>query len=372
LVDGDQSGIYTVIASSFPGCLDTAEVLVTYLAPPVAGLQASYDICEGNPLELTTLAGLPFYNWANLLGTTLSSSNTVSITVPGDYTLTLRNAACEVVTNFTVNVAPAPVVELFSAEGCRGETVVLRASTTETGSFRWYRTALGEAPILVGETSVSIPLNQPDSVLYVEFVRADGCITARTAVAATQLPTPVAGITHTPDLGRDIRVPGDSLVLVASSTLPGDRRQWAWAQLPGGDFNAFATTGTTVFVPDSAGDYAIRLIETIGRCSDTTTVQPFRFVFLANLFIPNVFSPNGDDLNDIWRPIGQNIDWWEFVIYDRWGRKVYTSPRGFAGWNGQTQNGNPVPEGVYIYQLNVRAQDTPELIVRTGTITLLR
>lgn len=66
---------------------------------------------------------------------------------------------------------------------------------------------------------------------------------------------------------------------------------------------------------------------------------------------PNAFTPNGDGINDTWRPINNvvDIDRYELEIYDRWGRVVFSSTDPFQEWDG-TAGGSLVPLGVYAYR----------------------
>lgn len=99
----------------------------------------------------------------------------------------------------------------------------------------------------------------------------------------------------------------------------------------------------------------------------------------TDIYIPNVFSPNADNLNDrltIYVKEGkvESID--VFNIYSRWGELIYsesgTNPDdgSHRGWNG-TFNGEPVNPGVYIYQLDVRLRGDRQ-IRRKGSVTVIR
>src|SRR5699024_8759992 len=70
------------------------------------------------------------------------------------------------------------------------------------------------------------------------------------------------------------------------------------------------------------------------------------------IFVPRAFSPNGDGVNDILYVRGESIDEVEFIVYDRWGEKVFETRNLDQGWDG-THNGNVLPPDVYGYYLNV-------------------
>jgi gliding motility-associated-like protein len=88
-------------------------------------------------------------------------------------------------------------------------------------------------------------------------------------------------------------------------------------------------------------------------------------------FIPSSFTPNGDGLNDIFRPVPSGIvrtEW--FKIFDRWGRMIFTSNKWLEGWNG-TYNGREQPVGTYVWIIK-GTDKYGEIIERKGTVILLR
>ena len=72
--------------------------------------------------------------------------------------------------------------------------------------------------------------------------------------------------------------------------------------------------------------------------------------------VPNVFTPNGDGKNDVFQPLDcpRFVESVQFVVYNRWGAKVYESAGPLVNWRGTTQNGNPLPGGVYYYEVTAR------------------
>lgn len=86
--------------------------------------------------------------------------------------------------------------------------------------------------------------------------------------------------------------------------------------------------------------------------------------------IPNVFSPNGDNMNDVFSPNVVNIEEWKCIIYNRWGQVVYQLNNGVSSWDGKTTAGKEVPEGTFYYVFTAIIED--ENISEKGFITLLR
>jgi gliding motility-associated-like protein len=88
-------------------------------------------------------------------------------------------------------------------------------------------------------------------------------------------------------------------------------------------------------------------------------------------YIPNVFSPNGDGINDIFQLSGnvQRISYYDVSIYDRWGHRMYGEQQlrpGLLGWDGAD-----AAEGVYSYRVRIQFVDGSS-IQKWGTVTLVR
>jgi len=89
-----------------------------------------------------------------------------------------------------------------------------------------------------------------------------------------------------------------------------------------------------------------------------------------SLFVPNIFSPNGDGENDILFVRGEYIEHIEFAVYDRWGAEVFRSNDIQRGWDG-TYKGAPCHTGVYAYYVIAQFSDGEQL-TKKGTVTLVR
>lgn len=72
--------------------------------------------------------------------------------------------------------------------------------------------------------------------------------------------------------------------------------------------------------------------------------------------MPNVFTPNGDGKNDLFTPLPcpRFVESLEFVVVNRWGAEVFRTNDVNINWNGNASNGQPLPGGLYYYQVTVR------------------
>ena len=96
------------------------------------------------------------------------------------------------------------------------------------------------------------------------------------------------------------------------------------------------------------------------------TVKPLN----KDVFVPNVFSPNGDGKNDILYAYGNYIDKLDMRIFNQWGEQIITITDKSRGWDG-THRGKAQPVGVYVYVLQATLSDGRTVKMK-GSITLLR
>ncbi|MBL0105553.1 MAG: gliding motility-associated C-terminal domain-containing protein [Bacteroidetes bacterium] len=89
-----------------------------------------------------------------------------------------------------------------------------------------------------------------------------------------------------------------------------------------------------------------------------------------DLFLPNTFSPNGDNKNDYFFLRGNNIYGIRLTIFDRWGEKMFESTDPSQGWDG-TYNNKDVNPGVYTFVATVIFTDGTSAS-KSGTVTLVR
>ena len=96
----------------------------------------------------------------------------------------------------------------------------------------------------------------------------------------------------------------------------------------------------------------------------------------CNIYIPNVFSPNGDGVNDTFLPQSNcTFQTYDFKVFDRWGSLIFQTNNETQGWNG-THRGSNAESAAYVYVLNYTMQDTTGAEVfpekEVGTVSLVR
>jgi len=105
---------------------------------------------------------------------------------------------------------------------------------------------------------------------------------------------------------------------------------------------------------------------------DTITFKDYVTVEWCELFIPNVFSPNGDAMNDFFKIIAEGYTNYHVTIFNRWGEKVFDNSNAETLWNGKINgNGSDASDGTYYYILNVTDPNGKPITMK-GSLMLIR
>ena len=135
-----------------------------------------------------------------------------------------------------------------------------------------------------------------------------------------------------------------------------DAIQWDW------EFGQDGVLGTSQdefpalhFPDEDLGTYPVRLIVTnIHTCTDTMIRNVVIDGYYA-VYAPNAFTPDGDGVNDQWRPIikDQDVTQYRLTIFDRWGQELWASNDPAIGWDGKA-GGDVLKTGIYVWKLETR------------------
>jgi len=85
-------------------------------------------------------------------------------------------------------------------------------------------------------------------------------------------------------------------------------------------------------------------------CRDTAYQEIFVRDDVA-FYVPNTFTPDGNNLNEVFRVYGKNIDQFHMVIFNRWGEKIFETANPEQGWSGRRPNGLPYKQDTYVYRI---------------------
>ena len=162
-----------------------------------------------------------------------------------------------------------------------------------------------------------------------------------------------------------IVAPGSTVTLFGA---PSGLLSYSWSPITG---LSNAENQQTNAVIDETIIYTLTVSDGICTRSDTTEVKVYEIICEdPYVFIPNAFSPNGDNNNDVLYVRGLFIEKMIFRVFDRWGEMVFESEDPAIGWDG-TFRGKKLDPDVYDYYLDVTCTGGLKSITK-GNVTLMK
>ena len=89
------------------------------------------------------------------------------------------------------------------------------------------------------------------------------------------------------------------------------------------------------------------------------------------LEVPNVFTPNNDGKNDLFKVKAEGVESYNLTIFNRWGQLLFQRDSGPIEWDGRMSSGVAASDGIYFYILEVTPY-SGSAETRKGTITIIR
>jgi gliding motility-associated-like protein len=247
---------------------------------------------------------------------------------------------------------------------CANKSHVLTVTPPANVNVLWYDNA---GNFLSNQPNLNIQLGTNDTLFAYEFT-AGNCTSNRSTFTIQALPLPTAFFVVHPDKDTMLSVQ-DAVYDFTNLSQGAVRYVWYF-----GDGDSLVTTDLSNVTHQytKEGQYDVTLCATnIYGCTDCYTYGKLIVANQIAIFIPNVFTPNGDGINDFFKFEMSGIQSAEIQIFDRWGVLIFETGNGLnTFWNG-TKNGSPCPEGVYTYVMKLVRFDGKK-ITRFGSVMLLR
>ena len=311
--DSMSSGTYFYTldgnSSICPDSIGKIQVIVK--SGPEIHLGVDTTLCFGDSILLDASSTGATYVWQDQ-----STNSTYWVTQPGTYWVTATSNSCLTVDTISIQYLPKDMVNLGNDTSlCQGDTISLDGQILGA-TYLWQDQS----------TNPSYLVSQPGT--YWVQITVNGCVDSDT-IQVDYIPIPNV------DLGTDTTIcKGRSLLLDA--TLPGASYVWQ--------------DGSTqpLFTAWDEGQYWVTV--TLDNCSFTDNIEIFHTNCEAEVEMPNIFTPNGDGVNDFFKPTKLfQVESFSISIYNRWGSEVYTYSGLEPNWDGRDENGAEYSDGVYFY-----------------------
>lgn len=346
--------VYNVVGSN--GACNAFGQVTVYVVPfPNVNLSTPQGkICEG---QTTTIfgSGAQSYSWTPSAG--LSSTNSAvaqaNPLVSTNYSVTGYNFGydrfCPFTKEILIEVLPKIDPEVSpNATICAGQSIKLLAEGSNT--YSW-----SPSSSLSDGTYYNPVANPTVSTVYtVQISNYNNCMVTNTVlVHVNPTPTVYAGEDFAVNLDEPMHLNAQG-----SGTL-------TW--IAGQEIMCPVCPNSQIF-PQQSGSYIIRAVNNFGCIAEDEVYVEVTTNY--NIYIPNIFTPNEDGLNDVFIVYGTGLTKFEMVVFDRWGEKLFVSNDQLKGWDG-SYKGKLSKNDVYPYLIHYTSLDGKKH-TKSGHVTLLK
>ncbi|MHB8403114.1 MAG: T9SS type B sorting domain-containing protein [Bacteroidia bacterium] len=348
---------YSVIGTDANGCVSSAAATTTITVntpiPITISSSSGATVCAGATTTLTA-SGAQTYTWNN--GTTFNT-NAVSPTInPTTYSVNGTDMnGCKDSNTVSISVNPLPIAQsVRDTFVCKGGTTTL-TETNSSYTYSWTGPAPSSATV---STNSSVNITQ------------GGIYTLHTINSCGDIPTTFL-VTKDSLRPSFVASPLTGIVPVSVSftnTSIGNSLTYSWQF---GDGNNSSLTNPTENYTNAGIFQAILTATDNLGCKDTASIKIIVNEIPIVLVIPNIFTPNGDNINDMFFITATGISNLDCKVYDRWGLLLHEWTGVGGGWDGKAKNGNNCTDGVYFYLISYD-DNAGKLSKKDGFFELIR
>ncbi|HEY1038077.1 MAG TPA: gliding motility-associated C-terminal domain-containing protein, partial [Bacteroidia bacterium] len=342
------------------GCTNTDSVAVNVYPALIIGTTTgnTADVCAASSITLSgtsTTSGVT-YVWDNGVTDGVSFTPTAN----GTYNVVGTDAnGCTGTASVVVYVHSLPSVNtgVTASIPCGVANFVVSGVTTNASnpSYSW------AGPLVIADGTTATPTI--GGIGQYTLTVTDGT-TLCTSTATLDVTGDIVVAAFTPSVTQGFAPLPVNFANQSTSSSP---LTYSWNF---GDGSAGSTATNPSNTYNTMGSYWVVLTASANGCSDKDSV----LIIIdqnSSIVIPNIFSPNGDGLNDELTIVSQGIKEMTIDIFNRWGQKVYVIDRPGQNWDGLLANGEAAAEGTYFYLLKAVGFDTKEYTAQ-GPVMLVK
>ncbi len=375
---GTYSVVNTIPASGTCLASSATSTVIISASPIITATPSSQTICTGGTTSIALTSSMvgTTYNWiVNQVGASGATIGSVaSIVQTLTITGTNQGTATYIITSVANGCPGTPIIVPITVNpipfaGMIGVAITPANCYDTAGSVLGIIIPPGQNPltfIWTNATGDTVSIGSPDlynvmpGTYSLTMSDAFGCSGTVGPYIVTSTSSVISAFTVTP-------ITGQTPLTVNFTNNSTNAVNYLW-QFGISDTSTLATP-TYIIVP--AGEFKICLIAynafscTDTSCSTIDVEQNSAFI------IPNIFTPNGDNINDVFTVQGIGLKTLDAEIFNRWGQKEAEWHTTAGGWDGYTASGLEAPSGTYFYIINAVGKDGKKYNEK-GSFSLVR
>ncbi len=358
------AGLYYVLGTTSCGT-DSAAINVTVAPAPFANAGPDDTLCAGANITLAgSTAGGASYNWTTTSGffNTPDSLNPIYVadsnaSGPVTLVLTVTDTCGTVTDTLVMEILPRLQMTFVLPDTVCYQTPIQIAYTGNPTSVLWV--GHGTFSDSTGNPTVYTPAPGEAGQIDISAIATGQCGTATFHTSFFAEDTVIANFDWSPTT----IYPATWVNFNNQTYLPGLAAHWSFGD---GFFSVEHDPAHQFYNP---GTYTIELVS-YGRGGCNDTVVRTLNVIRPDTIIPNVFSPNGDGINDFLDIVVPPTEYFSVGVFDRWGHRVFSSTNPELKWNGKIGDAD-APETVYFYVIEMKPI-AGAVLRYNGSVMLLR
>ncbi len=371
LVEALDSNFYVRTVTN-NACVSEDSIYIEVINPNMELSITDTTVCANKPVEVILLNADNYtdISWSPEQGLSCTDCPNPTITTPTTQTYMVegKEEGCcptSATVTVTVDIPPIPIPPVIT---CPGEPVDILVDNSGLTDPNWVNNTSGLS--CTGCFNNSAIVSEP-TIFTLEAFDDMGCLNRGQAVVNLYSLLDFIDIMVLP--GTEIGVGGTAIIEVSTEPeLPEGSAQYEY-NFNGMDLELSGDSIEINVIEEGSQELIVTVIDSNG-CVNQASI--FIEGVPPDIDIPNAFTPNGDEINDVFLPVitnAENIEGLieEFRVYSRWGTEVYVEfGPDVKGWDGDFQ-GELAPPEVYLYFIKLRLPNGEEQI-RKGDVTLIR
>ena len=345
----NQSGNY-ILEATQSGCDGDDTVYVSIVNANI--LQNDTTICELDTINLTIEEINTNINWS----TGESNSNIIIYPIEDtQYWVEINDGITSCTDSIQININNLPIVDISGTSNiCKGDyaSIVLNIQGQAN-----YNLNLNQEILSYSENYIEFTINPEETIIYTIDYIADAYCTNDSNKTHQIIVNPIPQPNITPSFYEIY--PNEEIILETNNIYT----NYSWYN----ENDSLISQNKNIIADSTLSVYVI--VESTEGCLGESEIAIVQYIPRVILYIPNTFTPNGDEHNEVFFITGEYVKNFYMNIIDRWGESIFSTNDINKHWDGRHQ-GRLVQQGSYTYNIQITGEDN-RYFIKNGIINVI-